>query len=68
MTNNQNLKPRKRMVTFIPGDGRPLYSQKTGRNNICRCGSGLKAKRCCGTETKLFKPKHIDHGTEQKND
>ena len=21
---------------------------KTGRNELCGCGSGLKAKRCCG--------------------
>ncbi|MBW2297186.1 MAG: SEC-C domain-containing protein, partial [Deltaproteobacteria bacterium] len=24
-------------------------SQKTGRNALCPCGSGLKYKRCCGS-------------------
>lgn len=60
--------PRKRLVTFLPGDGRPLYSQKIDRNSKCACGSGQKAKKCCGVETKLFKAKLKDHGTEQKND
>lgn len=23
-------------------------SPKLGRNDICRCGSGLKYKKCCG--------------------
>jgi hypothetical protein len=64
----QNSNPRKRLVTFLPGDGRPVYSQKIERNSKCQCGSGLKAKKCCGTKTKLFKPKLTDYGTEQKND
>jgi len=67
MTRNTD-DPRRRMVTFLPGDGKPVFSQKIGRNSKCSCGSGLKAKHCCGTRTKLFKAKYIDHGNEQKND
>jgi CDGSH-type Zn-finger protein len=28
-----------------------LTVQKTGRNDLCWCGSGKKAKKCCGTKT-----------------
>ncbi len=28
--------------------GRPAVSSKTGRNEPCPCGSGLKYKKCCG--------------------
>ena len=31
-----------------------LKAQKLGRNALCRCGSGLKAKRCCGNTTAYF--------------
>lgn len=31
-----------------------LKAQKLGRNVLCRCGSGLKAKRCCGNTTAYF--------------
>ncbi len=30
---------------------RPLRATKVGRNEPCRCGSGKKAKRCCGATT-----------------
>ena len=26
----------------------PLQSDKTGRNDLCTCGSGKKYKKCCG--------------------
>ncbi len=29
-----------------------LESVKVGRNDQCPCGSGKKAKKCCGAETK----------------
>jgi SEC-C motif-containing protein len=27
---------------------KPISVQKTGRNEPCPCGSGLKHKKCCG--------------------
>lgn len=47
-------KPDKKVI-FFPGNGKPIHALKTSRNEPCPCGSGLKAKKCCGTETKLFK-------------
>lgn len=32
----------------------PLRADKVGRNDPCSCGSGKKAKRCCGTDTKYY--------------
>ena len=40
-------KPRQPMPT-APVSRVPARSQKIGRNAPCRCGSGLKYKRCCG--------------------
>lgn len=40
-----------KMVTFICNDGSPLKHYKLQRNIPCLCGSGKKAKKCCGTET-----------------
>lgn len=37
--------PRKRH--YSTGKARP---NTQGRNDLCRCGSGLKYKRCCGKE------------------
>lgn len=28
---------------------KPAQSEKTGRNDPCKCGSGKKYKKCCGT-------------------
>ena len=49
----------KRMVAFLKGDGHPILSRKVNRNELCACGSGKKAKKCCGCETKFYhtKPK-----------
>jgi CDGSH-type Zn-finger protein len=46
----------KRKVKLIsPQEGHVgLVAQKVGRNDFCRCGSGLKAKRCCGNTTAYF--------------
>ncbi|HEY6913202.1 MAG TPA: SEC-C metal-binding domain-containing protein [Paludibacter sp.] len=44
-----------RQVKVFAGNGNPIHSQKIERNEPCPCGSGKKAKRCCGTETKFFK-------------
>ena len=31
-----------------------LKAEKVSRNAPCRCGSGLKAKKCCGNTTAYF--------------
>ena len=41
-------------VLIFQGNGKPMKSQKIGRNRHCQCGSGKKAKYCCGVETKYF--------------
>jgi hypothetical protein len=33
---------------LIAGNGTPLRAIKFNANSPCRCGSGLKTKRCCG--------------------
>lgn len=42
---------------YVKGDLNPLIVQrqvsKVGRNDPCPCGSGKKAKKCCGTTTDL---------------
>jgi uncharacterized protein YchJ len=47
----------KRMVTVISakaGYSDTLNAEKTSRNAKCKCGSGKKAKKCCGVETKYY--------------
>jgi NAD(P)H-dependent flavin oxidoreductase YrpB (nitropropane dioxygenase family) len=41
-------------VTIIKGNGFPLRRLKTNPNDPCRCGSGKKAKKCCGANTKYY--------------
>ncbi|OAH99066.1 YchJ family protein [Methylomonas methanica] len=42
---------------YVSGDLNPKVTQrvvsKVGRNDPCPCGSGKKAKKCCGTTTEL---------------
>ncbi len=42
---------------YVSGDFNPQITQrnvnKVGRNDPCPCGSGKKAKKCCGTTTEL---------------
>lgn len=47
----------KRKVTIHIGNGSPMVSQQPGRNTKCKCGSGKKAKHCCGNETKFYNSK-----------
>ena len=47
----------KRKVRVYSGDGAPLIAKKIGRNDPCPCGSGKKAKHCCGTDTKYYTTK-----------
>ncbi|MFK1947360.1 SEC-C metal-binding domain-containing protein, partial [Bacteroides fragilis] len=37
-----------------------LIAQKTGRNKVCPCGSGKKAKKCCGADTKYYSRQPCD--------
>lgn len=32
----------------------PIEASKTQRNELCHCGSGKKAKYCCGSNTNYF--------------
>lgn len=46
---------KKRKMTLIAGNGFPLKrDKKINPNDPCPCGSGKKAKKCCGTERKYF--------------
>jgi SEC-C motif-containing protein len=42
---------------YVDGEINPKGPQrmvsKVGRNDPCPCGSGKKAKKCCGTTTEL---------------
>ena len=44
----------KRLVTIYAGNGRPITVTKQSRNTPCKCGSGKKAKNCCGTEAQYY--------------
>ena len=44
----------KRKASLISGNGKTMIADKQNRNAKCRCGSGLKAKNCCGVETKYY--------------
>ena len=46
-----------RTVQLIHGNGQPFKAVKIEPNSKCGCGSGKKAKRCCGVETRYFVPK-----------
>jgi hypothetical protein len=43
-----------RMVEIYKGNGLPIKAKKVNRNQPCQCGSGKKAKNCCGAGTKYF--------------
>jgi len=42
------------MVEIYKGNGLPIKAKKVNRNKPCQCGSGKKAKNCCGDQTKYF--------------
>ena len=48
-----NHKPRN--IQILKGNGQPLKAVKTGRNELCPCGSGKKNKKCCNKGTQYFK-------------
>lgn len=48
----------RKVATISPHRGDDLLvSRKIDRNAPCPCGSGKKAKHCCGTETKYYSAK-----------
>lgn len=47
----------KRKIKIIVGDGAPIVTRHQNRNAKCGCGSGKKAKYCCGTQTQYFSTK-----------
>lgn len=58
----------KRLASIYKGNGSPIVAKKIGRNEKCKCGSGKKAKSCCGTQTGYFdshKSKHNFKGVKQ---
>lgn len=46
------MSKERRMVKMYSGNGSPLIAEKQGRNDLCACGSGKKAKKCHGCETR----------------
>ena len=48
---------KKHKVQVLVGNGQPFIARKIRPNDPCPCGSGKKAKHCCGTETKYYSPK-----------
>lgn len=46
--------PRKVKLIHCKEVGEHLVAKATGRNARCRCGSGKKAKQCCGADTKYY--------------
>lgn len=67
LTNNSLDMKEKRMVSvLIPKDGfTGLIAQKTGRNKVCPCGSGKKAEKCCGADTKYYSRQPCDSETSE---
>lgn len=44
-----------------------LYAKKIRPNDPCPCGSGLKAKKCCGTDTQyLYRTKKKENPENQE--
>lgn len=48
---------KKHKVQFYMSGSVPFIARKIRPNDPCPCGSGKKAKHCCGTETKYYSPK-----------
>jgi len=48
-------KPQRTVLTFPDWNGKPVNALKVQRNEPCPCGSGIKAKKCHGAKTQIFK-------------
>jgi uncharacterized protein YecA (UPF0149 family) len=46
-----------KLISAKKGYPATLNAEKTSRNAKCKCGSGKKAKNCCGVETKYYTKK-----------
>jgi hypothetical protein len=57
---------KKIRVQLIESDGSPFLAKGQGRNSLCSCGSGRKAKRCCGTETKYYSTKKVKESAHDR--
>jgi len=55
-----------RKVTLVKGNGMPMKSQKQERNSTCKCGSGRKAKRCCGDDSTYYYNQNSQKETSEK--
>ena len=51
---------------MIIGNGSPILAEKQPPNEPCKCGSGLKAKKCCGTKTKYMHSRSIKKGARER--
>jgi len=56
-----------RTVQLIHGNGQPFKALKIQPNSKCGCGSGKKAKKCCGVTTRYFVPKVQDDEKEPED-
>ena len=52
-------------ANIYQGNGSPLIADKQNRNELCKCGSGKKAKKCCGDGVKYYHSK-ADPGNERR--
>ena len=48
---------RNHKVTVYSSGSTPIVAKKIRPNDPCPCGSGKKAKHCCGTQTEYYKSK-----------
>ena len=48
---------KKHKVAFYQSGSKPFIARKIRPNDPCPCGSGKKAKHCCGTNTRYYTPK-----------
>lgn len=48
---NRNNADKRKFKQISPQPGGSLLAFSVGRNEPCRCGSGKKAKKCCGANT-----------------
>lgn len=61
-------KIKAKLIT-VPDDAEnaTLFTKKIRRNDPCPCGSGKKAKNCCGTERGYSYIKHINYVRREEN-
>ncbi|MBV5329762.1 MAG: SEC-C domain-containing protein [Chlorobium sp.] len=60
------MKNQDHKVKFYPGNGSPFRTIKISRNDPCKCGSGKKAKNCCGVETMMYHSKPTPKAEEHE--